>query len=81
MLFAARLPGEPLRYRWWLAGLVILAVLAGVMYEACRPGGTHELHDKLAGVRRCRGCGCTDERACLGGCWWVAVDRCSECAP
>jgi len=22
-------------------------------------------------VARCRVCGCTDERACPGGCWWV----------
>lgn len=30
-------------------------------------------------VRTCRSCGCTDERACLGGCWWVEVDLCSTC--
>lgn len=27
----------------------------------------------------CRDCGCTDERACPGGCWWVADDLCSTC--
>lgn len=27
----------------------------------------------------CRVCGCTEERACPGGCWWVEPDLCSEC--
>ena len=27
----------------------------------------------------CRGCGCTDDRACPGGCWWVEPDLCSSC--
>lgn len=33
----------------------------------------------------CRGCGCTDSRACAGGCMWVELDRaarvglCSTC--
>lgn len=27
----------------------------------------------------CRVCGCTDERACEGGCWWVEDDLCSSC--
>lgn len=30
--------------------------------------------------RRCRVCGCTDDHACEGGCWWVAEDLCSACA-
>lgn len=35
----------------------------------------------------CAGCGCTDRRACAGGCYWIAVDRdaksgiCSNCQP
>lgn len=29
---------------------------------------------------RCRVCGCTDERPCVGGCYWVADDLCSRCA-
>lgn len=36
-------------------------------------------------VRTCRSCGCTDEQACFGGCWWVnddgQPDLCSSCAP
>ncbi|MFF8188854.1 hypothetical protein ACF044_16495 [Microbacterium sp. NPDC016588] len=35
-------------------------------------------------VRTCHVCGCTDERACFGGCWWAndegAADLCSSCA-
>lgn len=30
--------------------------------------------------RTCRGCGCTDLRACPGGCYWVRPDFCSACA-
>ncbi|MFA7331074.1 MAG: hypothetical protein WC326_08380 [Candidatus Delongbacteria bacterium] len=28
----------------------------------------------------CRVCGCTEDRACPGGCWWVEPDLCSACA-
>jgi hypothetical protein len=28
----------------------------------------------------CRGCGCSDEAACPGGCEWVQEDLCSKCA-
>jgi hypothetical protein len=30
--------------------------------------------------RRCRVCGCVDNHACPGGCWWVDKDLCSACA-
>ncbi len=30
--------------------------------------------------RRCRICGCTEDNACTGGCWWVEEDLCSVCA-
>lgn len=33
-----------------------------------------------AAVRACRVCGCTDDHACPGGCWWVEGDLCSTCA-
>jgi len=29
----------------------------------------------------CRVCGCTNERACGGGCSWIAPALCSTCAP
>jgi hypothetical protein len=32
------------------------------------------------GSQTCRECGCTDERACEGGCSWVEEDLCSACA-
>jgi hypothetical protein len=32
-------------------------------------------------IRACRVCGCTDARACPGGCYWIAEDLCSACAP
>jgi hypothetical protein len=41
-----------------------------------------EVHDiTVAREVACRGCGCTDERACPGGCEWVpgGADLCSRC--
>lgn len=34
----------------------------------------------VAMVATCRVCGCTDDHACEGGCWWVEADLCSACA-
>jgi hypothetical protein len=31
------------------------------------------------GQRTCRFCGCSDEKACEGGCSWVDLDLCSAC--
>lgn len=33
-------------------------------------------------MRACVGCGCTDDRACPGGCSWASLDPplCSTCA-
>lgn len=40
--------------------------------------------DDLFDVPACRVCGCTEDRACPGGCWWVedpeGEDLCSACA-
>lgn len=33
----------------------------------------------VVSLRKCRYCGCTDDRACEGGCWWIADDVCSSC--
>jgi hypothetical protein len=30
-------------------------------------------------IGTCRLCGCTDDNACFGGCYWVEPDLCSEC--
>lgn len=34
-------------------------------------------------VRVCISCGCTDDRACFGGCSWISDqdDLCTSCAP
>jgi len=31
------------------------------------------------GARTCRVCGCTEDNACIGGCFWVEYDLCSAC--
>jgi hypothetical protein len=30
--------------------------------------------------QKCRICGCTQNNACVGGCYWVEKDLCSKCA-
>lgn len=30
--------------------------------------------------QHCHVCGCTDDRACAGGCSWMTPDLCSGCA-
>jgi len=50
--------------------------------ESFDADGTLVEFARHAGVRRCRKCGCTDERACItreGPCYWVAADLCSAC--
>lgn len=32
------------------------------------------------GITQCRACGCTDDFACDGGCYWFRPDLCSACA-
>lgn len=39
----------------------------------------HEPEDRGA-IRTCHLCGCTNDRACPGGCYWVEEDLCSACA-
>ncbi len=39
----------------------------------------HRVQQSLA-PRACRVCGCTNDRACPGGCYWVERDLCSVCA-
>lgn len=34
----------------------------------------------LVKEQKCRVCGCTDDHACPGGCYWVKEDLCSSCA-
>jgi ParB/RepB/Spo0J family partition protein len=34
----------------------------------------------LVKAQKCRVCGCTDDHACPGGCYWVEKDLCSACA-
>lgn len=37
------------------------------------------LRHEVCEVQRCRRCGCTNARACAGGCEWVTDDLCSQC--
>lgn len=42
--------------------------------------GRAEAALSLFDVRICRECQCTDDVACMSGCWWVEEDLCSSCA-
>lgn len=60
------------------------ALLATRLMQA--QGSRAAAHDLLVAlgepreVRACRKCGCTQFRACPGGCRWVEDDLCSRCA-
>ena len=28
---------------------------------------------------QCKACGCTDDKACKGGCSWIAKNKCDAC--
>ncbi len=68
------------------AALALLADHAAKTLQiAVQPGEAREAIERLAArlagadLPRCRVCGCTDDQACAGGCWWVADDLCSAC--
>lgn len=66
---AGRLDREPM----WTTRLCVLGVFIG-------PESANGDPAEPAAPQRCRVCGCTDERACPGGCEWVEPDLCSRCA-
>lgn len=51
-------------------------VLEGETWRVVTP---LERPDLFSGLDVCRGCGCTELRACPGGCFWVAAGLCSRC--
>lgn len=53
----------------WVSRLCLLGLFISSEYDAAHGD---------AGAA-CRVCGCTDERACPGGCTWVEPDLCSRC--
>lgn len=71
-----------------LAAATIELTHAGLVY-AWVMGNSVSLGDPMAEasfpfrdavpVRTCRVCGCTEDRACEGGCSWLAFDLCSAC--
>lgn len=60
----------------------------GVSCQACNELLLDRMAKKAAKPKKakkstpgvCRGCGCTDDEACDGGCEWVEPDLCSSCA-
>lgn len=44
------------------------------------PSGRQVLVELRHTVRTCSTCGCTQTRACQGGCSWIDFDLCSRCA-
>lgn len=68
------------------AALALLADHAGhTLHINVQPGEARQAIERVAAersgeVRSCRYCGCTDDRACPGGCSWTGQDVCSACA-
>lgn len=66
--------------------LAAFAVVALAVRVALLTRRVDELDERVAfleplfDVRRCRVCDCTDDVACMSGCWWVEEDLCSSCA-
>lgn len=62
---------------------VVMLPLEGTNTVVTSADFPDEALDKMATalmepVRTCRHCGCTDEHACPGGCYWIAPDVCSS---
>ena len=68
---------------WVLYFLVFALGIAGALLtirvEKLR-SALLDLSKWAAEAPTCRVCNCTDEVACLSGCWWVEPDLCSSCA-
>lgn len=71
------------------SGAALAALLEGPLPELMIVGGDahRRLRLTITGKdalrhlpRMCIFCGCTEDRACSGGCSWVARDVCSKCA-
>jgi len=43
----------------------------------CSPSARLRRTARVVTVATCIGCGCTDDRACPGGCSWIIVERTS----
>lgn len=72
----------PWHWRWDRAHNPRRCALCWLERLAVKLGLAHVEPDTAiaVAVRRCRSCGCTDDRACPGGCYLVADDLCSACA-
>jgi hypothetical protein len=54
---------------------------SGVEFGKARPAdhSRRRWWNRAEPVQTCRQCGCTQERGCEVGCWWVTADMCSAC--
>ena len=51
--------------------------------EAIQKGAfyAHDYNQGLESINEtCKYCGCTENKACLGGCYWIKPSVCSKCA-
>lgn len=70
------------RSRLQLAARALCDSVAGAQFGFMKPriiAQFNELVRALGGTPQCAACGCTEARACRGGCYWVAPERCSKC--
>ncbi len=58
---------------FYVVSLGAIAVISALLIRATI------LNRRRDKTRACRVCGCTDDRACPGGCYWADEDLCSAC--
>lgn len=71
--------GETLERTLLEAGIVVAHLDEGTLAVERTERGAHELVTHVT-PNRCEICGCSDLRACDGGCHWVDEGLCSQCA-
>ncbi|HZU87410.1 MAG TPA: phage Gp37/Gp68 family protein [Anaerolineaceae bacterium] len=71
-------PGARPMHPDWVMGLRDQCTSADVPFFFKQWGEWHPRH-KNEFETVCQVCGCSDERACEGGCYWVSCELCSKC--
>lgn len=67
--------------RYLDTGLLVYAALDGECDDPDYIDAAFCADCVAAGIQICKGCGCTDQVGCAGGCYWAEDNLCSQCVP